>query len=212
MKLAILVPDGAYPQVLGAFLETRRPSLGIGPVDYEFIPDVLRDSSANAIELLRPFLRSCTHALVIRDLHGSGWEDRGLEALERMLVAGLLDSGWAEGRAAAIVVEPEIEAWLRFDSTHLRELIRERARRNRDSTALFFQTEINAAIDQNGGLNPLGKPANPKEVFEHLLETFGVQRSNAIYGKLAGSESLRGCVVPSFNRLLHLLQGWFPPP
>ncbi|MBE7504076.1 MAG: hypothetical protein HS113_28070 [Verrucomicrobiales bacterium] len=74
-KLAILVPDGAYPLILAKLLTVRRQSLAIAAVAFEIIKDVFHDSSPEVITMLRPYLRTCTHVLVFRDLHGSGWED-----------------------------------------------------------------------------------------------------------------------------------------
>ena len=55
-----------------------------------------------------------------------------------------------------------------------------------------------------------GKPRRPKESFESILRQFRIPRSNALYGELAGKESLEGCVVPSFNRFVDTLRKWFP--
>ena len=131
-QIAILVPDGAYPQVLSAFLKERTHSIGLRGVAFEIVKDAFRDSSREAVELLRPFQRLCSHALIIRDLHGSGWEDKGANELEESLKREMIESGWNDECCGAIVVEPEIEAWLRFDSSHLHQMIRDRARRRID--------------------------------------------------------------------------------
>lgn len=209
-KLAILVPDGAYPLVLSSFLLDRTQSLGLRRIEVEIVKDAFRDSSREAVELLRPFQRICSHALIIRDLHGSGWEDKGADVLELDLKNQMLVSGWTAGKCAAVVVEPEIEAWLRFDSSHFHQLIRNRARKKVEWDQLLLQPLIDDLITKRGGKNDQGKPMNPKETFEDLLSTFGIQRSNALYGHLASVESLRGCSVPSFNRLIEILRVWFP--
>jgi hypothetical protein len=209
-KLAILVPDGSYPLILGALLSRRRASLRLRPVAHEIIKDAFHDSSQEVVTLLRPYLRSCSHVLLVRDLHGSGAELKGAAILEEELLAELHANGWTRGRAATLVVDPEVEAWLRFDSIHLHNLVRERARRRQGEADLLFAQVVNGAIHANGGLNDLGKPRQPKEVLESVLETFGVQRSNALYENLAEREGLRGCRVASFNRLVDTLQGWFP--
>jgi hypothetical protein len=209
-KLVILVPDGAYPLVLGTFLTRRRPSLRIAEIPFEVCKDALHDSSTDVAALLRPFLKTCTHALVVRDLHGSGWEDRGPGELEAHLSSQLNRNGWSPDQSAALVVEPEIEAWLRFDSPHLRNLIRERARRRVADAELLFPEVAKEALARSGGVDSWGKPAQPKEAFEGLLLQFGIQRSNALYGRLAEVESLDRCRVPSFRRLVRTLRTWFP--
>jgi hypothetical protein len=148
--------------------------------------------------------------MIVRDLHGSGWESRGAQALEISLKEGMVGSGWPEDRCCAIVVEPEIEAWLRFDSTHLHHLVRERARKKLEWDDLLLKPLIDEIIKSNGGVGAGGKPLHPKEVFEDVLKYFGIQRSNALYGQLARAESLKGCVVPSFQRLTGVLKLWFP--
>ena len=207
-KIAILVPDGAYPLVLGEILKRNR-SLGIRVVAHDFIKDALRDSSPESAELLRPSQRECTHALIVRDLHGSGWETKGAAALEEHLRSQLQDSGWPPERSDALVVDPEIEAWLRFDSAHFQDMLRDRARRRRDED-LLLKPVIEEIIASQGGFNQWGKPLNPKESFEEALRTFGIQRSNALYQHLASRESLKNCVIPSFNQLVSILQNWFP--
>lgn len=209
-KLAILVPDGAYPLVLSAFLRSRKQSLGLRRVEFEIIKDAFRDSSREAVELLRPFQRLCSHALIIRDLHGSGCEDEGIDNLEARLKQEMTTSGWGGGHCEAVVVDPEIEAWLRFDSSHFHQLIRQRARRKIEWEDLLLQPLIDDLITKSGGLNTHRKPVNPKESFEEILRHFGIQRSNALYGYLATVESLKGCAVSSFNRLSDILRTWFP--
>lgn len=208
-KLAILVPDGAYPLVLSSFLSDRTQSLGLRRIDLEIVKDAFRDSSREAVELLRPFQRTCSHALIIRDLHGSGWEDKGANVLEDELKEQMIVSGWTKGQCAAVVVEPEIEAWLRFDSSHFHQLIRDRARKKVEWDQLLLRPLIDELISKRGGKNEQGKPLNPKETFEDILSYFGIQRSNALYGQLASVESLRGCSVASFNRLIEIFRDWF---
>jgi hypothetical protein len=209
-QIAILVPDGAYPLVLSAFLKERTKSIGLRRVAFEIVKDAFRDSSREAVELLRPFQRQCSHALIIRDLHGSGWEDMGATELEERLKNEMIESGWNGEFCGAIVVEPEIEAWLRFDSSHLHQMIRDRARRKMEWEHLLLGPLIDGTIEKHGGKNSHGKPVQPKEAFEEILRYFGIQRSNALYGHLAGVESLKGCTVASFNRLNQRLRAWFP--
>jgi len=210
MSLVALVPDGSYPVVLAKLLAERRQSLGVAPVRLEIVKDALHDSSGEAASLLRPYLSTATHVLVLRDLEGSGWEARGTEALEAAIRRDLEANGWAGRPVEVIVVEPEIEAWLRFDSAHLAELVEHYARKRRDMAALLFAQTRDAAVARHGGLNSLGKPIRPKEVFLDLLREFGIQHSNALYGWLALREGLKGCRVPSFRRLVATLQTWFP--
>ncbi|WP_265595259.1 hypothetical protein [Verrucomicrobium sp. BvORR106] len=209
-KIAILVPDGAYPLVIEKILRERRASLRLRAVDYEIVKDAFRDSSKEVVDLLRPYQRSCSHVLLVRDFHGSGWEDRGKANLEKYLHNELIESGWEEAKSCVLIVDPEIEAWIRFESTHLQALVRERARKCKDRVDLFFPSAVESAIDSFGGRNELGKPKHPKEALETLLKEFGIQRSNSIYERLVEKESLHGCKVESFLQFIQTLQRWFP--
>lgn len=209
--LVVLVPDGAIYSVVATLLEKRRPSLGLRQVAAEIIKDVWHDSSAEskAVELLRGFLRIHERALILRDLAGSGWETRGARSLEQALAAALAGNGWPSDRIAAIVIEPELEIWLRIGSPHVQTLIGEFARRNTAATGLRFAQQVQTAVQKSGG-ELRGKPRQPKEAFESVLEHFGVPRSNALYRRLSERESLTGCAVPSFQRFVGILQAWFP--
>lgn len=211
-KLVILVPDDAYRRILEVLLTERRESLGIRPMELRIIKDALHDSSGEAVELLRPFRGECSHALLVRDLQGSGSEAQGAAALEAELLQSLHASGWPKDTSAVLVVDPEVEAWLRFESVHLQNLIRERARRQQAEADLLFQQVLQVAVKANGGTNEIGKPCRPKEVLEQVLEHFGVQRSNSLYQRLAKVEGLKNCKVPSFQRLVSILRSWFPAP
>jgi hypothetical protein len=211
--LVVLVPDGAIHTVVTTLLKERTASLGLRQVAFEVIKDVLHDSSpeSKAVELLRGFIRSHQHALVMRDLAGSGWESRGADALQSELVRSLSANGWSEDRLATIVIEPELEIWLRLGSAHVQTLVTERARQKVHFTGLFFAQVVHEAIAASGG-ELHGKPRRPKESFESVLERFHIPRSNALYRELASKESLQGCVVPSFRRFVDILQGWFSCP
>ena len=206
--LAILCPDGAWPQALGAIL-SRSQSLGIRPVSVKFIPDPLRDSSPQAVELLRPFLTSAGRALVVRDFAGSGWESRGVAELAGALRTELERNGWVPERVAVLIAEPEIESWLRLASAHLHSLLQDRARRNREDIP-GWNGKLEEALRIHGGLDANGKAVAPKEVFRYLLRHYGIPPSNALFEYLGNRESLSGCVVPSFVRFLEIMRRWFP--
>lgn len=210
LDLVILCPDAAWQQVLDMLLHKRHQSLGIREVQCRFVSDPLHDSSGQAVELLRPFQSQAGYALVVRDLHGSGRERDGAEALQVAIREALVSSGWAEDRCAAVVADPEIEAWLRFDSSHVETLIRERARRNQAEVGAW-RARVDELTEQHGGRNPQGKPLNPKEVFAGLtLNHYGIPTSNELLAFLARRESLKRCEVPSFRRFTELMRSWFP--
>lgn len=208
--LIVIVPDGAIEQIATMLLEHRASDLGMKKVRYEVRKDIFHDSSSKAatVNLLRGYIRTHRYALVMRDLEGSGWEDKGSEAMETAFKNELSANGWLS-RIEVIALEPEIESWLRFDSATFRGLIEEQARRNKPATASKVTASIASAVQTNGGTNG-NKPIRPKEVFEDVLAEFGIPRSNSLYGKLAKKESLGGCAVSSFNRFSRILRTWFP--
>lgn len=53
------------------------------------------------------------------------------------------------------------------------------------------------------------KPERPKEAFEALLREKRIQRSSAIYKKIATDVSFREGVDPAFLKFKHILEQWF---
>lgn len=206
--LVILSPDGAYKQVLPALLK-RRQSLGILAVTFDVVSDPFHDASGQIVELLRPYLQSHARALVVRDIEGSGKEAGGAAALEAELKESLVQNGWQAENSAALVLEPEIESWLRLDSAHMEQLIKTYARRSKE-TLNDWKVIVDAAAESQGGWIQAGKPARPKEVYRQLLSHYGISPSNALLGTLADKESLAGCQVASFNRFREIVRTWFP--
>jgi hypothetical protein len=207
-KLVVVVADRAYEAVLNE-LFARSHQAGFDPVDLKIVPDPFHDSSGRLTELLRPFLREYDHALVLRDLAGSGFEAEGPRKLEESLEAQMAKDGWGNKKHAAIVADPEIEEWLRLPSPHLLKLLEERARKNRNTVGAF-QRVLDDLIVTHAGRDKRGKANNPKEVFEGLVHHYGIPPANALRGFLAKRESLNGCLSDSFNRLLQILRSWFP--
>ncbi|MCF7788370.1 MAG: hypothetical protein K9N47_19775 [Prosthecobacter sp.] len=206
--LVILTPDSAYKQVLPAIL-ARHQALGIRSLTPEIVSDPYHDSSDQAVELLRAYQSTHRRALMVRDIEGSGREELGAAALERHLHQQLMQSGWQSDHTAVLVLEPELESWLRFGSSHMGMVLKELARKNRDKLA-DWETKLEHICAEHGGMNELGKPLRPKEVFRDLLKEYNIPPSNAVLGKLAEKESLQACRVPSFVRFRELMQQWFP--
>jgi hypothetical protein len=149
---------------------------------------------------------------MVRDLHGSGWEAKGADALRQKLSDNLNAIGCPEERSKVIIVEPEIEIWLRIGSTHMKQLVRQRARANGAEVDMLFDQLVEEKLEAFGGRNASGKPNDPKKVFEEVLRHYRISRSNVLYEELAKAESMRQCQVPSFQDLVATLQTWFPAP
>ena len=114
--LVILVPGRDEAKTLAGIL-SRPNAIGIRPVDYEVQQHPDRDAGCRlrGHEFLRREVRRFAHALVLFDRMGCGDEQTSRVALERAVAAQMAASGW-EDRAAAIVIDPELEAWVWSDS------------------------------------------------------------------------------------------------
>lgn len=207
-KLVVVVADKAYEAVLNEVF-ARHFEAGFGPLESRIVPDPFHDSSGKLTELLRPFLREYDHAIVLRDLAGSGHEANGARKLEEHLEAQMRANGWLHKKHAAVVTDPEIEEWLRLPSASLLELLQARAKKHRDRVK-SFQGVLDNLLKTYGGRDGLGKACKPKEVFDGLVRYYGIPPANALRGFLARREPLVGCLSNSFNRLLQVLRSWFP--
>jgi len=153
-----------------------------------------------AHEFLRPFCRQYDHALVVFDHEGSGAERRTREQVEKDVEGRLSVSGWGD-RAAAVVVEPELEAWVWSDSPHV-------------ETTLGWQGREPGLREWLLREHFLGegevKPSRPKEAMETAIRLAKKPRSAVLFSQLAASLSLRRCEDQAFKKLTRLLRQWFP--
>lgn len=177
-KLVVLGADDDLLAVIRTVFTERAASLGIKQVNIapaDFIKDVWHDSSpaANAATTLRTFQKTHHHALVIRDLEGSGWEAKGAASLEETISQALVQSGWARERVCTIVIDPELEIWLRFQSSHLEQMLQTKSKDQKSSSQIIFAKKLAEIVEKNGGMIE-GKPSRPKEVLEGLLRTYRV--------------------------------------
>lgn len=182
---------------------SRPRSLEIRPVTADYFVHPWRDPGVlhGAHEFLRFHMRAHEHALVLLDREGCGREQAGREELEESIEKALRGTGWR--RAAAVVVDPELEAWVWSDSPHVEEELGWRDRPPGLRTWLEEHAER--------FLNPnQSKPARPKEAVEAALRESRRPRSSAMYRALAEKVSLNRCTDPAFGKLKETLRQWFP--
>ena len=109
--------------------------------------------------------------------------------------------GWS-ARAAAIVIDPELEAWVWADSPHVERLV--------------------GWAGVSGGLrgwltgerfweNGAPKPHDPKGAVERALQRAKKPRSSALYLRLAEQVGFSACADPAFQKMRSILQAWFSP-
>jgi hypothetical protein len=201
--LVVLAADKNAEFAIRGLLDTRALALGLRPVVYDVFvhPECDPGCAQKAHEFLRTFARTHDRGLVLLDLVGSGREHLGVEALEASIEDSLAVSGWS-GRAGAVVIAPELEAWVWSDSPHVADALGwlDGAQKLRDWLE-----------EQRLWDNSATKPADPKAAVEHVLRLVRKPRSSAIYRQLATKVGVERCVDPAFAKLRRLLRDWFPP-
>lgn len=181
---------------------SRHRSLAIRKPEADFFVHPEKDPGVfhNAHDYLRVALKTHRHAVALMDREGSGQEDKSREALEEDLERRLFRSGW-QGRAAAVVLDPEIEIWVWADSVHVDH---ELGWSQRDpGLRTWLRTQGYLAEGSS-------KPQRPKEAMEAALRAVRMPRSSAIYENLAEKVGLSKCQDPAFLKFRNLLRDWFP--
>lgn len=179
---------------------SRPRAIGIHSIEAQSFVHPKRDPAClhEADDFLRPFVHSYRHALVMFDRHGSGHEDRSGEELAADVRARLAASGW-DDRADAVVLDPELEAWVFSPSPNVESCLGWR-RSPRIRTWLerqgFWSTDA-------------PKPGDPRAALERVLFEIKRPRSAAIYECLGKRVSLNSCVDAAFVRFRETLVRWF---
>ena len=117
-----------------------------------------------------------------------------------MLNREFAKSVWCE-RAKAIVLSPELEAWIWSNSPHVDDVA---GWKNRQPSLRQWLTERGWL--QSGNV----KPHKPKEAFQAALREARTQRSSSLYQQIAEKVSLQQCTDSSFQEFRDLLRTWFP--
>jgi len=151
-------------------------------------------------EFLSLFQKQFAHALILLDLEGCGQERSARETLEAAIEKRLSQSGWG-GRAAAVVIDPELEMWVWSDSPQVDAVLGWQGR----SPDLRSWLKTKDFLQEGQA-----KPERPKEAMELALRTVRKPRSSSLYFQLARQVSLERCVDPAFVKLKTTLQTWFP--
>ncbi len=199
--LVVLTADKNGEMAMRGILE-RAASLGMRPVtaDYYVHPKHDPGCLGTAAQLVRPFLATHARALVLFDREGCGREMRDRSDLERQVEGALAQNGWRD-RCAAIVVDPELDAWMWSDSPHVDGVL-----------GWSCQTpRLHAWLAQQGFLKEgQVKPPRPKEALQEALRHVYLPRSSSLYREMAQKVSLRRCIDPAFQKLRETLAAWFP--
>ncbi len=184
VDLFCLVADRNMEAAISGLLE-RHPSLGIRQIRYRVAIHPRQERRSRPSDT-RPCLGWSTSRV------GRG---TGVALEERLHSSGMRD--WAR----AVVIEPELEAWVFSRSPHVARIL------GWEGSA----SDLREALQSNGfwaaGHN---KPSDPKSATEWALHRARIPRPSSIYRNLAKSVSTTSCTDRSFVRFRSLLRGWFP--
>lgn len=185
-----------------ALLSGRREALGIREITFDVFVHPDRDPGCRlrAHEYLRSQASRYCYALVLLDRQGCG-SGSGAPEIEAEICHCFAGAGWGN-RAAAIVIDPELEVWVWSDSPHVDQELGWSGR---------LPGLKNWLTQQGHWPSDRAKPKDPKQAMEVALREARKPRSSAIYERLAATVSLQRCQDRSFLALKRLLAEWFPP-
>ena len=199
--LIVVAADLDAKQVIEQLL--RRPrSLGIRPIQFTVDRYVKRDSGCcgTSHEYLRPFVRQFDYAMVIFDRDGSGRESQARDDIETAVEQELAKNGWSD-RSAAIVIVPELEAWVWSDSPEVDKAL---GWQGRTPSLRSWLVETGHLTDETS------KPDDPKQAMKSALHEANKRPSPAIFSVLAKNVGTGRCIDPAFLKFKTTLQQWFP--
>ncbi|MEK7384329.1 MAG: hypothetical protein AAB262_13720 [Elusimicrobiota bacterium] len=196
--VVILVADVCMEATVRGLL-SRWKSLGIRQVQFDLYRHPEKDPGCrtHGADFLAPLRAKYEHALLMFDHEGCG--DCATSAIGHEAVLGTaLARSWGD-RAAALVIEPELDIWVWSRSPHVESVLGWSGRRPALRDWLVQKEFL---------VNATAKPSRPKEALEAALRHVKKPRSSAIYQALAEKVSLQECVDPSFARFRAILKKW----
>ncbi len=200
--LWVLVADADMEATVRTLLDRRRPALGIREVSYTITRHLRRDPGCRreAVPTARSFLNDHKHALVVFDKDGSGDEAADRVRIQNAVEEDLRQNGW-ENRSKAIVIEPELEAWVWSVSVNV-------------SKVLGWEegTEVLRSWLQERNLWPDGatKPPDPKSAMRRAMREKNRKPNAVTFRRLAERVAFRKCEDLAFQEMRATLQAWFP--
>jgi len=201
--LVVLVPDQDYEKAIEG-LFSRYRALGIKALEFNVYRHTNRDAGCRTkcASFLRSFNEKYEYALVLFDLEGSGADNCSREDIEFVIETELSQNGWGE-RSAAIVVDPEIEAWVWSDSPEVDAVLNWHRCEPDIRSAIRVNTEYWA--------DDTIKPQRPKEALRWALRNATIPKpfSSSIFNDLGRRVGINRCVDPAFGKLKLTLRNWF---
>ena len=199
--LLVVAADKSMEQALKGLFE-RPEALGIRQIeaDIYFHPQHDPACALRGVEFMSNFSTQYQYGLLTFDHVGSGKEQTDPQELQEALNEKFARSAWGN-RARAIVLSPELEAWVWSDSPHVSRIAGWPGRDRQLRSWLIERQYL-----QQGQT----KPARPKEAFEAALYESRTPRSSSLYLQLARNVSFDRCSDIAFLELKRILQEWFP--
>ena len=199
--LVVLVADKDMEHTM-AGLFSRPEALGIRPIEFDLFihPEHDPGCALRGVAFLSNFAEQYSHGLLMFDHEGSGRESNRPGHLQESLNEDLSGTTWGE-RARAIVLSPELEAWIWNGSPHV------------DEVAGWTHRQPGLRrwlVEQDWLEQDAIKPGRPKEAFQAALREARTARSSSLYQHIAERVSLRRCTDTVFQELKDTLQRWFP--
>ena len=182
-------------------LLARPAALGVRVVSCQSFVHERRDPGvySEAQTFLRERLSDYRFALAVCDRDGSGQEARPREEIERKIEENLAANGWEE-RAAAVVIDPELESWVWGDWRASRRAL------NWPPSHNLREWLITQGLLESGG----PKPLDPKAALKSALRFVDQGWSSSLHQQIASEARIHGCTDPAFLKLRSVLQSWFP--
>jgi hypothetical protein len=181
-------------------------SLKCGRMDIDPTQDLIVAAGDNdpglytrAHEILRSFINTHQHAVVVLDAKWSG--SPGAADICAHIGSMLSASGWPADRFTVIVIDPELENWIWQRSIHVAKEIGFESLHD-------METDIDLS---RAWPDEQYKPTSPKDTLEAILRKKRIPRSSAIYKKITSQVSVSDCRDSAFLLLAGKLREWFPP-
>lgn len=162
-------------------------AIGIRSISVDIFVESGHDPACalRGVQFLSAFAGQYEHGLLMFDHEGSGKEGLAKDQLQKELNNQFTRSSWGE-RAKAVVISPELEAWVWSDSPHVEDVAGWRYR----------NPGLRPWLIENGWLqhNEV-KPEHPKEAFVAALREAKISRSASLYHQIAERVSFRRCLT-----------------
>ena len=202
LDLIVLAADKHIAVSVETLLRQRRADLGIRAVSFEVRrhPESDPGCRTRADEFLRPLIRRYRYALVVFDHAGCSSQDARRE-VQRELERVLGHNGW-KGRSKAIVIAPELEAWVWAPSGKVART---------PGWNRGFEPLREWLAEQGSWSARSPKPGDPKKALEQALRRNRKVPSSALFKTLAASVAFDDCRDPAFMEFRQALRTWFPP-